>query len=118
MTGYVQIPEKHYFSIGEVSKMCSVPAHVLRYWEQEFDDLNPVRRRGQRRYYTRKNVELVLQIMDLLYDKNFTINGARKQLKQNGKSEAFRNNASGLEASDVDDTITQLKQVLETLSNE
>jgi len=118
MTGDIQIPDKHYFTIGEVSSICSVPAHVLRYWEQEFEDLTPVRRRGKRRYYTRENVELVTRIMNLLYEKNFTINGARKQLKQNGSLGNSSDNASSLEPRQVDETIAQLKQVLKTLSSE
>ena len=115
----IEIPNKLYFTIGEVSKLCSVPAHVLRYWEQEFDNLNPVRRRGQRRYYTRQEVELVINIIDLLYKKNFTINGARKQLKQNSESAPPREaDDSNSRHVDLNNTITQLKQVLNTLNTD
>lgn len=74
------IPEKLYFSIGEVGKLCQLKPHVLRYWEQEFPQLNPSKRRGNRRYYQRKDVLLVRQIKGLLYGKGYTIEGARLQL--------------------------------------
>lgn len=76
------IPDKLYFSIGEVARLCQVKAHVLRYWEQEFLQLSPVKRRGNRRYYQRKDVLLVRKIKDLLYVQGFTIEGARAQLLQ------------------------------------
>jgi DNA-binding transcriptional MerR regulator len=71
------IPSKHYFTIGEVSSLCEVKAHVLRYWEQEFDQLKPVKRRGNRRYYQPHEVQLIRDIRGLLYDQGFTISGAR-----------------------------------------
>ena len=74
------IPGKRYFTIGEVSGLCSVKPHVLRYWEQEFPQLKPVKRRGNRRYYQRVDVLLIRQIRSLLYDQGFTIGGARQQL--------------------------------------
>ena len=74
------IPAKRYFTIGEVSELCGVKAHVLRYWEQEFSQLKPVKRRGNRRYYQHHEVLLIRRIRELLYDKGFTINGARNQL--------------------------------------
>jgi len=74
------IPGKRYFTIGEVSDLCGVKPHVLRYWEQEFPHLNPVKRRGNRRYYQRQDVMLVRQIRGLLYDEGFTIGGARQKL--------------------------------------
>lgn len=74
------IPGKRYFTIGEVSGLCSVKAHVLRYWEQEFPQLKPVKRRGNRRYYQRQDVLMIRQIRSLLYDQGFTIGGARAQL--------------------------------------
>lgn len=74
------IPGKRYFTIGEVSELCGVKPHVLRYWEQEFDQLNPVKRRGNRRYYQRHDVLMIRQIRNLLYDQGFTISGARLQL--------------------------------------
>lgn len=74
------IPAKRYFTIGEVSDLCGVKAHVLRYWEQEFSQLKPVKRRGNRRYYQHHEVLLIRKIRELLYDQGFTINGARNQL--------------------------------------
>ncbi len=74
------IPDKRYFTISEVSVLCGVKAYVLRYWEQEFPQLKPVKRRGNRRYYQQQDVLLVRQIRKLLYDDGFTIEGARAQL--------------------------------------
>mgnify|MGYP000370761874 FL=1 len=76
----IAIPEKRYFSIGEVADLCGVKPHVLRYWEQEFEQLKPVKRRGNRRYYQRQDVVLVRQLCSLLYDQGFTIAGARQWL--------------------------------------
>ncbi|MGB5226419.1 MAG: MerR family transcriptional regulator [Arenicellales bacterium] len=75
------IPAKRYFTIGEVSELCQVKPHVLRYWEQEFSQLNPVKRRGNRRYYQRHEVELIRTIRQLLYLEGFTISGARQKLE-------------------------------------
>ena len=75
------IPGKRYFTIGEVSELCAVKPHVLRYWEQEFPQLKPVKRRGNRRYYQRQDVILIRQIRGLLYDQGFTIGGARNRLE-------------------------------------
>ncbi len=74
------IPDKRYFTIGEVSQLCLVKPHVLRYWEQEFPQLSPVKRRGNRRYYQREDVMVIREIRELLYDQGFTIGGARLQL--------------------------------------
>lgn len=74
------IPAKRYFTIGEVSELCAVKPHVLRYWEQEFPQLKPVKRRGNRRYYQRHDVMLIRQIRSLLYYQGFTIGGARQRL--------------------------------------
>ena len=74
------IPGKRYFKIGEVRELCDVKPHVLRYWEQEFPQINPVRRTGNRRYYQRQDVIVVRQIRSLLYDQGYTINGARQRL--------------------------------------
>jgi len=76
------IPAKRYFTIGEVSKLCCVKPHVLRYWEQEFPHLKPVKRRGNRRYYQHHEVLLIRRIRELLYVQGFTINGARGRLEQ------------------------------------
>ncbi len=75
------IPGKRYFTIGEVSELCQVKPHVLRYWEQEFPQLKPVKRRGNRRYYQRHDVIMIRQIRNLLYEQGFTINGARQKLE-------------------------------------
>jgi DNA-binding transcriptional MerR regulator len=75
------IPAKRYFTIGEVSDLCAVKPHVLRYWEQEFTQLKPVKRRGNRRYYQHHEVVLIRRIRDLLYEQGFTINGARHRLE-------------------------------------
>ena len=74
------IPAKRYFTIGEVGELCNVKPHVLRYWEQEFPQLKPVKRRGNRRYYQRHDVMMIRQIRSLLYEQGFTIGGARQQL--------------------------------------
>ena len=74
------IPAKRYFTIGEVSELCGVKPYVLRYWEQEFGQLKPMKRRGNRRYYQHHEVLLIRRIRDLLYDQGFTISGARNQL--------------------------------------
>ncbi len=74
------IPSKRYFTIGEVSELCGVKPHVLRYWEQEFPQLKPIKRRGNRRYYQRHDVIMIRQIRGLLYDQGFTIGGARQRL--------------------------------------
>jgi len=84
------IPGKRYFTIGEVSDLCSVKPHVLRYWEQEFPQLAPLKRRGNRRYYQRQDVMLIRQIRSLLYDHGFTIGGARQRLS----GEEARNDVS------------------------
>jgi DNA-binding transcriptional MerR regulator len=76
------IPTKRYFTIGEVSDLCGVKPHVLRYWEQEFSQLKPVKRRGNRRYYQHHEVLLIRRIRELLYEEGFTINGARHRLEE------------------------------------
>lgn len=76
------IPGKRYFTIGEVSDLCQVKPHVLRYWEQEFPQLKPVKRRGNRRYYQRQDVVMIRQIRSLLYEQGYTIGGARLQLAE------------------------------------
>src|SRR5258705_874028 len=78
------IPAKRYFTIGEVSELCGVKPHVLRYWEQEFTQLKPLKRRGNRRYYQHHEVLLIRRIRELLYEHGFTINGARNRLAQTG----------------------------------
>lgn len=99
------IPGKRYFTIGEVSELCAVKPHVLRYWEQEFPKLQSVKRRGNRRYYQRHDVQLIRDIRNLLYVEGFTISGARNRLSQDvtapgaapDRREALRLLAAGLE---------------------
>ena len=80
------IPSKRYFAIGEVSELCAVKPHVLRYWEKEFPSLKPDKRRGNRRYYRLQDVVLVRNIRAMLYEQGFTIEGARRKLSEGGKS--------------------------------
>ncbi|MEO8012581.1 MAG: MerR family transcriptional regulator [Polaromonas sp.] len=96
------IPAKRYFTISEVSKLCGVKPHVLRYWEQEFTQLSPMKRRGNRRYYQLHEVKLIRQIRQLLYEQKFTISGAQNKLQEALPS------ASG-EASDSDPMLMQMK---------
>jgi DNA-binding transcriptional MerR regulator len=95
------IPAKRYFTIGEVGELCGVKPHVLRYWEQEFTQLRPVKRRGNRRYYQHHEVLMIRRIRDLLYDQGFTISGARNKLQE--LVQADRQGRRGLpEADDAD----------------
>ncbi len=104
------IPGKRYFTIGEVSDLCDVKPHVLRYWEQEFPMLNPVKRRGNRRYYQRQDVLLIRQIRSLLYDQGFTIGGARQRLNgDDAKEEATQMKQL------ITQTISELDEVLSAL---
>lgn len=100
-TGLPSIPAKRYFTIGEVSELCGVKPHVLRYWEQEFTQLRPMKRRGNRRYYQHHEVLLVRRIRELLYEEGFTINGARNRLgeaQQRMRADAEDGTATGIEA--------------------
>lgn len=90
------IPAKRYFTIGEVSELCGVKPHVLRYWEQEFTQLRPVKRRGNRRYYQHHEVLLIRRIRDLLYEQGFTINGARNRLDSQGRASADEAETEGM----------------------
>lgn len=102
------IPGKRYFTIGEVSELCGVKPHVLRYWEQEFPQLKPVKRRGNRRYYQRHDVLMIRQIRSLLYEEGFTIGGARQRLAD-GEVKELTAPRIGQE------TIRQLREELEQL---
>lgn len=84
------IPAKRYFTIGEVSNLCGVKPHVLRYWEQEFTQLRPMKRRGNRRYYQRHEVLMIRKIRELLYDQGFTIVGARNKLQELAQNKAYK----------------------------
>ncbi len=104
----VTIPDKLYFKIGEVSKIADLPAHVLRFWETEFSQIKPKRSPSGQRLYRRKDVELVLKIKHLLYDKKFTIRGALKHLRNNDALEATQSPGEVLD---------DIRRELETLRN-
>jgi DNA-binding transcriptional MerR regulator len=115
------IPAKRYFTIGEVSELCGVKPHVLRYWEQEFTQLRPVKRRGNRRYYQHHEVLLIRRIRELLYEQGFTINGARNRLDSQGRpidDEATDAQAAAdaqQPAVDVEQLRRELSQVIDLL---
>jgi DNA-binding transcriptional MerR regulator len=96
------IPAKRYFTIGEVSELCGVKPHVLRYWEQEFTQLRPMKRRGNRRYYQHHEVLMIRRIRDLLYDQGFTISGARNKLQELVQVERDRRRLDSDSLIDVD----------------
>jgi DNA-binding transcriptional MerR regulator len=101
------IPVKRYFTIGEVGELCGVKPHVLRYWEQEFTQLRPMKRRGNRRYYQHHEVLMIRRIRDLLYDQGFTISGARNKLQELVQGERDRRKSGevpleGMEAIEID----------------
>ena len=103
------IPAKRYFTIGEVSDLCGVKPHVLRYWEQEFTQLRPMKRRGNRRYYQHHEVLMIRRIRDLLYDQGFTISGARNKLQELVQVERDKRRSGevmleGVEGIEVDDS--------------
>ncbi len=108
------IPAKRYFKISEVSELCRVKAHVLRYWEQEFTQLSPMKRSGNRRYYQHHEVLLIRRIRELLYDEGYTISGARNQLnQQRGGREAEANPKAAVRISG--DDLSVIRQELESL---
>lgn len=107
------IPGKRYFTIGEVSELCLVKPHVLRYWEQEFPQLKPVKRRGNRRYYQRHDVEMIRSIRSLLYEQGFTIGGARQQLS--GAVHKGEKAEKAEEAAVDSDALRQLREELEAV---
>jgi DNA-binding transcriptional MerR regulator len=107
--GLPAIPAKRYFTIGEVSELCGVKPHVLRYWEQEFTQLRPMKRRGNRRYYQHHEVLMIRRIRDLLYDQGFTISGARNKLQEIVQVERDKRRAGevmleGVEVIDVEES--------------
>jgi DNA-binding transcriptional MerR regulator len=125
------IPAKRYFTIGEVSELCGVKPHVLRYWEQEFTQLRPMKRRGNRRYYQHHEVLLVRRIRELLYEQGFTISGARNRLSESlqGRRKDAAGSAtldvlreaeaeSGAPPGDLEGVRAELLAALELLSNE
>jgi DNA-binding transcriptional MerR regulator len=110
------IPAKRYFTIGEVSELCGVKPHVLRYWEQEFTQLKPVKRRGNRRYYQHHEVLLIRRIRELLYEEGFTISGARNRLDNaiTGEDRHEARTAPGA-AADVSALKRELRELLDSL---
>src|SRR4051795_938411 len=112
-----QIPAKRYFTIGEVSDLCAVKPHVLRYWEQEFAQLKPVKRRGNRRYYQHHEVLLIRRIRDLLYEQGFTISGARHRLESEPTGETTTVARAKETSSDAETSLSaaQLRQALEEI---
>jgi DNA-binding transcriptional MerR regulator len=106
------IPTKRYFTIGEVSELCDVKPHVLRYWEQEFPTLKPVKRRGNRRYYQRHDVILIRQIRSLLYEQGYTIGGARQKLAVPGEAEEPSSDSKQA----IQQTRAELEDLLQFLS--
>src|SRR5436305_14228942 len=115
------IPAKRYFTIGEVSDLCGVKPHVLRYWEQEFTQLKPLKRRGNRRYYQHHEVLLIRRIRELLYEHGFTINGARNRLDEPPAARDASGNGSGTKTMPVPQPISsanirkELKRILKML---
>ena len=97
------IPAKRYFTIGEVSELCGVKPHVLRYWEQEFTQLRPMKRRGNRRYYQHHEVLMIRRIRDLLYEQGFTISGARNKLQELVQQERDKKRAGEVMLQGLDD---------------
>ena len=124
------IPAKRYFTIGEVSELCGVKPHVLRYWEQEFTQLKPVKRRGNRRYYQHHEVLLIRRIRELLYEEGFTISGARNRLddvysqgREAARAEAVERaeaskGGNGRSKVDVAEIRREIKEVIDSLGND
>jgi len=124
------IPAKRYFTIGEVSELCGVKPHVLRYWEQEFTQLKPVKRRGNRRYYQHHEVLLIRRIRELLYEEGFTISGARNRLddvysqgREAARAEAAerleaKGNGNGRGKVDVAELRKELREVIDALASD
>lgn len=114
------IPAKRYFTIGEVSELCGVKAHVLRYWEQEFTQLNPVKRSGNRRYYQHHEVVLIRRIRELLYEQGFTISGARNKLDgvrgSAGVPESVQVPAADLSVAQVVDVVALKREIHEIIA--
>ena len=111
------IPAKRYFTIGEVSDLCGVKPHVLRYWEQEFTQLKPVKRRGNRRYYQHHEVLLIRRIRELLYEQGFTISGARNRLSDARDNVVDPDAAVRLTGAELQALRTELKSISDLLMN-
>ena len=102
------IPSKRYFTISEASNLCNVEAHVLRYWEQEFSQLSPIKRRGNRRYYQRHDVMLIRHIKELLYDNGYTIKGAKQKLSDEVSDQESKSNSISAIRSELESIIDLL----------
>ena len=109
------IPAKRYFTIGEVGELCGVKPHVLRYWEQEFTQLKPMKRRGNRRYYQHHEVLLIRRIRELLYEQGFTISGARNRLDDAGGNGRGKHEASAGASAPLDALRSEIQSVLDLL---
>ena len=116
LTALPPIPAKRYFTIGEVSELCGVKPHVLRYWEQEFTQLKPVKRRGNRRYYQHHEVLLIRRIRELLYEQGFTISGARNKLDSRASNLAGGVEEVQVEEAPVVDTAKLRADLLDILA--
>jgi len=112
------IPDKLYFTIGEVGKLCDLRPHVLRYWEQEFSQLSPSKRRGNRRYYQRKDVVLIRKIKELLYEQGYTIEGARQQLSTQSHKLKVASIAASARSITLENTVKDLEAVLADLEDQ
>jgi len=110
------IPAKRYFTIGEVSELCGVKAHVLRYWEQEFTQLKPVKRSGNRRYYQHHEVLLIRRIRELLYEQGFTISGARNQLSQGNELAVTAPAPAKTESPDTATLRNEIREIISLLT--
>ncbi len=110
------IPAKRYFTIGEVSELCGVKPHVLRYWEQEFTQLKPVKRRGNRRYYQHHEVLLIRRIRELLYEQGFTISGARNKLDARAVTELSQPQSQEPAVADLGRVRQELEEILAVLA--
>ncbi len=102
------IPSKRYFTISEASNLCNVEAHVLRYWEQEFSQLNPIKRRGNRRYYQRHDVMLIRHIKELLYNNGYTIKGAKQKLSDEASDQETKSSTVSAIRSELESIIDLL----------
>ena len=102
------IPSKRYFTISEASNLCNVEAHVLRYWEQEFSQLNPIKRRGNRRYYQRHDVMLIRHIKELLYNNGYTIKGAKQKLSDEASDQETKGSTVSAIRSELESIIDLL----------
>ena len=112
LSDLTSIPPKRYFTIGEVAELCAVKPHVLRYWEQEFSQLKPVKRRGNRRYYQHHEVLLIRRIRQLLYEEGFTISGARNKLDVPEENKSTANTGKTVSPAEVREELIAIRDLL------